>query len=302
MASVSDDLLLAYPPFGASKLARLLALPEKVTLSVALDSSHALQGLAGEARKCGREVGVLVEVDVGLRRTGIRPMEDVLRLAQEAVDTAGVRYKGIMIYPGHIRMPFSEQAEAIQDLSEELGRYLHDLNRAGLSPEVVSGGSTPTFFRSHEVTGVTEVRSGTGIFNDRTTALMKACRWTDCAFSVLATVVSTSVPGQVVVDAGSKALAKETVRGQFQDPTLASGFGCVRDRPELRVTALSEEHGVIENGGTDWRPDTGDLVQIVPNHVCVSVNLSERLWKVRGDRVMGWWEIEARGRAPWPLS
>ncbi|MFH1763070.1 MAG: hypothetical protein ABIF09_02655 [Gemmatimonadota bacterium] len=163
-----------------------------------------------------------------------------------------------------------------------------------MAPEVVSGGSTPTFPRSHEVAGVTEVRPGTGIFNDRTTALLEACAWTDCAYSVLATVVSTSVPGQVVVDAGSKALAKEEIRAVFSDPEIAAGYGCLLDQPDLRVTALSEEHAIIELGDGSWRPRPGDLVRVVPNHVCVSVNLQVRLWQVSGDEVLGWWEVEAR--------
>ena len=142
--------------------------------------------------------------------------------------------------------------------------------------------------------GVNEVRPGTGIFNDRTTALLDACAWTDCAYSVLATVVSTSIPGQAVVDAGSKALAKEEVRASLQDPDLATGYGCVLDEPDLRVTALSEEHGVIDLRGSSWRPNPGDLVRIVPNHVCVSVNLHQRLWQVQGEKVLGYWDVEAR--------
>jgi len=296
MATVVDDILVAYPPFGPTKLARFLALPERVRLTVALDSSEALLGLACEAQRHSREVGILIEVDVGLRRVGTQTLEQTLRLAQEAANTRGIRYRGIMIYPGHIRVPVPEQTPAIQALSETLGIYLEALKKVGLAPEVVSGGSTPTFSRSHEMLGVTEVRPGTSIFNDRTTAVLEACAWTECAYSVLATVVSTSVPGQAVVDAGSKALAKEEIRASFKDPAIASGFACVLDKPELRVTALSEEHGVIEFGDSDWRPRPGDLVRIVPNHVCVSVNLFERVWRLRGDKVVGWWVPEARGR------
>jgi D-serine deaminase-like pyridoxal phosphate-dependent protein len=146
------------------------------------------------------------------------------------------------------------------------------------------------------MTGVTEVRPGTGIFNDRTTALLDACAWTDCAYSVLATVISTSTPDQAVIDAGSKVLAKEEVRATFGNPAHAAGFGCVLDNPELRVTALSEEHGVIDLRASSWRPSVGDLVRIIPNHVCVSVNLNEHLWQVQGERVLGSWKVEARGR------
>jgi D-serine deaminase-like pyridoxal phosphate-dependent protein len=155
---------------------------------------------------------------------------------------------------------------------------------------VVSGGSTPTLWRAHEVPGLTEIRPGTNIFNDRTTAVVGACSWDECAYSVLATVVSTSVPGQVVVDAGAKALAKEELRGE------GGGFGCLLGRPEIVVKGLSEEHGVLDLSGTDWRPRVGEQVRIVPNHVCVSVNLHERLWGVEGERVVERWEIAGRRR------
>jgi D-serine deaminase-like pyridoxal phosphate-dependent protein len=263
---------------------------------VALDSSAALSTLASAARRSDREVGVLIEVDVGLHRVGLQSIGQTVSLAQEAAGTPGVRYRGIMFYPGHIRVPVPEQTPAIQALSENLGRYIDALTASGLGPEIVSGGSTPTLPRSHEIQGMTEVRSGTAIFNDRTTAVLEACAWTDCAYSVLATVVSTSVPGQAVVDAGSKALAKEEIRASLKDPRAAAGFACVLDRPDLRVTALSEEHGVIDLGASDWRPRPGDLVRVVPNHVCVSVNLFETLWQLRGDQVVGQWPVEARGR------
>lgn len=294
VARVADDILFAYPPVGPRRLARLLDLPDHIRITVALDSSLSLEGLGREARRRNRTVGVLVEVDVGMGRAGVRTIEETLGLAIEAAHTEGINFRGILLYPGHIRVPLREQTPAIVALAEKLEVFLASLTQAGLPPEIVSGGSTPTFFRSHEMTGVTEVRPGTGIFNDRTTALLDGCAWTDCAYSVLATVVSTSIPGQAVVDAGSKALAKEEVRASLKSPDTAAGYGCVLDAPDLRVTALSEEHGVIDLRESSWRPSPGDLVRIVPNHVCVSVNLHEHLWQVQGERVLGRWRVEAR--------
>jgi len=297
MAGVCEDILVAYPPVGRSRLSRLLTLPPETRLSVGLDSSEALHGLARDAKAAGREVTVLIEVDMGMGRVGVQSIPDALRLAEETSESAGVRYGGILIYPGHIRTPTGEQLPAIQSLTGDLAILLDALSQAGFPPTVVSGGSTPTFFHSHLMTGVTEVRPGTWIFNDRTTALLEACDWTECAYTVLATVVSTSVPGQVVVDAGSKALAKEEVRASFKDPAVAAGFGCVLDRPDLRVKALSEEHGVIDLADSSWRPCVGELVRIVPNHVCVSVNLQDRLWQIQGEAVLGYWTVEARGHS-----
>jgi D-serine deaminase-like pyridoxal phosphate-dependent protein len=290
MGRAVDDLLLAYPPIGRAKLDRLMALPERVRLTVGLDSAEALRGLAEAARAAGRRVGVLVEVDAGMGRVGVQSAQDALTLARAAAEAEGVEYRGIMFYPGHVRERVEKQDDSIRALSERVGRTVEALHAAGVAPAVVSGGSTPTFWRSHEIAGITEVRPGTNIFNDRTTAEIGACGWEECAYSILATVVSTAVPGQAVVDAGSKALTREEIRAD------AGGFGALLDRPEIVVKGISEEHGLLDLSGTDWRPRIGERVRIVPNHVCVSVNLQERMYAVRGDDVVQVWDVAGRGR------
>lgn len=291
MARAASDLLLAYPPVGRSKVARLAALPRDVRVGVGLDSAEALAGVEEAGRAAGRRFGVLVEVDAGMGRVGVASPEEAVRLARAAAEGHGTEFRGVMFYPGHVRGPVEAQGEAVRTVSGRLAAFLEALAAAGLPAEVVSGGSTPTFRRSHEVAGLTEVRPGTSIFNDRTTAEIGACRWDECAYSVLATVVSTAVPGQAVVDAGSKALAKEELRAEG-----GAGYGALLDRPEVVVKSVSEEHGLLDLSGTEWRPRVGERVRIVPNHVCVSVNLQERLWGVRGDEVVEAWEVEARGR------
>jgi D-serine deaminase-like pyridoxal phosphate-dependent protein len=290
MAGAVDDVLLAFPPVGEAKLRRLMALPERVRLSVGLDSGAALDGLARAAAGAGRVVGVLVELDVGMGRVGVPDPEAAVALARRAAEAGALEYRGVMFYPGHVRGPLAEQGAALAEVSARLGSFLGALQAAGLPAAVVSGGSTPTLPRSHEVAGTTELRPGTSIFNDRTTAEIGACGWNACAYSVLATVVSNAVPGQAVVDAGSKALAKEEIRADV------SGYGALLDRPDVVVKSVSEEHGILDLSGTEWRPRVGDRVRIVPNHVCVSVNLQERLWGVRGAAVVERWPVEARGR------
>lgn len=290
MGAVAEDVLLAYSPVGDSKLARLMALPRKVRLSVGLDSREALAGLAGAARGSGRTVGVLVELDMGMRRVGVQTPEEAVALAREAAGAEGLEYRGVMFYPGHIRMPLAEQGPALAEVSRRLAPFLEALEAAGLKPEVVSGGSTPTLWRSHEVVGMNEVRPGITPFFDRASAWMGVCVWEEVAYSVLATVVSTAVPGQAVIDAGSKALAKEELP--------VGGYGALLERPEVGVHALSEEHGMLDLSRTEWRPRVGERVRVVPNHVCVSVNLQDELWAVRGGQVVGRWDVTGRGRGP----
>lgn len=291
MAAVADDLLLAYPPVGPAKLDRLMALPERVRLSVALDSSDVLDPLAAAAEARGRTVDVLVEVDLGMRRVGVQGLPATVELARRVADAAGVRYRGLAFYPGHLRGPGPEQDEGMKRLVDDLHRLYEALDRAGVPPAVVSGGSTPTLWRSHEIPGLTEVRAGTCIYHDREQVAAGSASPRDLAYTILATVVSTSVAGRAAVDAGSKALSRETRGG---DGT----FGALLDRPEVAVVALSEEHGMLDLQGTDWRPRVGERVRIVPNHVCVSVNLQDRILVVDGDGEVASWELEARGRGP----
>jgi D-serine deaminase-like pyridoxal phosphate-dependent protein len=291
MSRVTSDILVAYPPVGEHKLSRLMSLPSETDLKIALDSRETLESLASASVEAGRVTGVLVEADVGARRVGLATDADLVALAEIAASLPGVAFRGLVFYPGHIRGPAHEQGPALRELNDRLDGLLHELEMVGLSPEIVSGGSTPTLWHSHEISGLTEVRSGTAIYNDREQLLLGTARPTDLAYTVLSTVISTSVPNQAVVDAGSKALAAE--------PRGVEGYGFLIDRPQVTLRTLSEEHGMLDLSSTDWRPSIGDRVRIVPNHVCVSVNLQDRIVVLDGDGEAEWWPLEGRGRGPW---
>lgn len=297
MAPLADDLLLAYPPVGEAKLRRLVSLLQhapagrrRFRLTVALDDEAVLAPLAAACREAGVSVGVLVEMDVGLGRVGVGDPGRVVELAETAEMTDGVVWRGLMFYPGHIRMEEEGQDEHLARVATRLGRTLEALEVGGLDPEVVSGGSTPTLWRSHRIPGMTEIRSGSCIYFDREALDVGVAARDDVAYTVLASVVSTAVPGRVVVDAGSKALAKEGRGG--------AGYGVVVGHPGVTVAALSEEHGVLELGRSPWRPRVGERIRIVPNHVCVSVNLQDALLAKEGPDLR-WLELEGRGRGRW---
>ena len=290
MSGVTSDILLAYPPVSYPKLSRMAAVAERTRLTIAIDSATALDGVKEILRGTGTRVGVLVELDAGMHRVGVGTPKEAVALARAVRDTKELDYAGILFYPGHIREPVNEQRYVIATTRALITEFLAALVDAGLAPQRVSGGSTPTAASSHAFDAVNEIRPGTYIFNDRTTAAIGACEWDDCAYTVLATVVSTSVPGQAVVDAGAKALFREELRG-----VPSAGFGAVLDCPEVVVKTMSEEHGILDISKSDWRPKVGQRVRIVPNHVCVSVNLHERLWLVQGEDVVGSYAVAARG-------
>ena len=293
MSEISNDLLLAHPPVGSAKLHRVMSLGREANLIVAIDSLEAVEPLAEAADAARREVGVYVEVDVGMRRVGVATPDEAIAIARRVRELPPLAYRGITFYPGHVRQHLLRQDEPLEKLSRDLRRWISALGDAGLAPEVVSGGSTPAAWRMHEGGGVTEVRPGTYVYNDRATVEIGACGWEDCALTVLATVISTAVPGQAVVDAGSKALGREPMPAGD-----GAGFGCLLDRPEIHVIRMSEEHGILDLRSSDWQPRVGDIVRIVPNHVCIVVHLNDVIHGVRGMVVETTWPVTARGRLP----
>jgi D-serine deaminase-like pyridoxal phosphate-dependent protein len=292
MSTVTDNLLLAYPPIGDAKLRRLMSLPGHVRLTVALDSFDAIDALAAAASAAKRTVRVYVELDVGMHRVGVAAANQAIALINRVVAHDALEYAGVNFYPGHIRNPTTDQDAALAELNRRLSTALAALDAAGVAPPVVSGGSTPTIWRTHEIAGVTEMRPGTYIYNDRTTAEIGACDWDDCALTVLATVVSTAVPNQAVVDAGTKSLGREPMRG-----AAGEGYGVIAGHRDVVVASMSEEHGILDLRHTDWRPRVGDRVRIIPNHVCIVVHLHETIIGLRGEAIETTWPVAARGRS-----
>jgi len=297
MSDVADDILVAYPPIGDARVNRLLALPEHVRLTIALDSAEAVRALAAAARRTNRGVGVYVELDVGMHRVGLPSVDDAIALAKLVRDNPPLEFSGIAFYPGHVRDSVDAQDAKLEEMDLGLRRAVERFDEAGLAPRVVSGGSTPTLFRTHELPSVTELRPGTYVYNDRTTAAIGACDWNDCALTVLSTVVSTAVPGQAVIDAGAKALGREPMRGQPDE-----GFGALLEHPEVAVKSMSEEHGILDLSRTSWLPRVGERVRVIPNHVCIVVHLNDVVFGARGEEVESSWPVAARGRGYEPAT
>ena len=290
MSAASSDLLVAHPPVGL-KAERLTRLPGSVNLMVALDSVESVETLAKAARAANRPIRVLVELDFGMHRVGVPAVEQAIALAKLVKDRPPLVYAGINFYPGHIRTPADQMDAALGKLDSELHAALQALEKAGVKPGIVSGGSSPTAFRTHDIRGLTEFRPGTYAYQDRSAVALGSCERDDCAFTVLATVVSNAVPGQAVVDAGTKALGREP-----RDLHSDGGFGELLDRPEVTVSRMSEEHGVLDLSKTSWKPQVGEQVRIIPNHVCIVTHLNDTIIGIRNGSVVERFSVDARGR------
>ena len=174
-----------------------------------------------------------------------------------------------------------QEADALEEAATGLGA-------AGIAVSVVSAGSTPTALRSARGT-VTEERPGTYIFGDAIQVGLGSMPAEAVALTVAATVISTEVDGQFVVDAGAKVLSKDTA-------AYLDGHGLILGWPEARLTRLNDYHGIAEVPAGSARPVVGEVVSIMPNHVCPVVNLVDELVMVRAGEIVGRWPVDARGR------
>ena len=285
-----DDILIAYPVFGAPKAQRLAALARSHKISVSVDSFEAAEGLSQAAVAVSSTIHILVEVDVGARRSGVTP-EAAPALIARIARLAGLHFAGITIYPGHVWTAPGEQATELSQVAEKVAAVLDALARLSIPCEIVSGGSTPSAHNSHTIPGLTEIRPGTYVFNDRNTLGLQACELKDCALRVIATVVSKAVTSRAIVDAGSK-----TMSGDRWLSGERAGFGYIIEHPEIPIEAMSEEHGHLDLTNASVVPKVGERLSIIPNHVCTCVNMHDRIWYHREGTVEGSWAVAGRGK------
>jgi D-serine deaminase-like pyridoxal phosphate-dependent protein len=272
------DLTLAYPIVGPRKLSRLAEVCRAVPVTLVADSAAVIDGYSEVARQARRTLTVLVEVDTGMCRVGALP-HAVPELAALVGKSAGLEFGGILTHAGHAhdaagQLGIEQVARAEATL---MGDVRADLEQAGHEVRVVSAGSSLTARYLTAADGITEIRPGTYIYNDLRTLGCWSCTAEEIAVSMLATVVSTGDGGaRVTVDAGSKTLTTT------KDPVY--GHGHLAGRPDATVARLSEEHGVLTVTGA--RPAVGDLVRILPVHVCVWSDLQPEVYGTRGGEIV----------------
>jgi D-serine deaminase-like pyridoxal phosphate-dependent protein len=297
-----EDIRLPYPihPVNAERVIELL---DRTHLSFIVDHIDVARGWSDAMRREGREVDVLVKVDVGFHRCGIDPDDERAADFVSAVAALpGLRLRGLLSHAGQA-YGASTEAE-LQTIAESEVRILTalaaNLRARGVAIDEISVGATPPIRFSVQLDGISEIRPGNYIYFDRTQVALGAAGWDDCALTVLARVVSKPADDRIILDSGSKTLTNDLARGF----TPAPGYGCVltaisgTQTPDdsLRIDRLSEEHATVRAVNGRHQLEPGDLVRVVPNHSCVVSNLVESAWLMDGERVIERLEISARGR------
>ncbi len=275
-----DDILISYNLLGEEKMQRLGRLLETATVTVAADNATVIGDLPKAAGIAGRPLGVVIECDTGRKRAGVETPGEAIELAKLIAASPGLAFKGFMMYPTEDGWP---EAQKFLDTA------LAGIRLEGLEAEIVSTGGSPNLKNLGKLKGATEHRPGTYIYNDRMQVAAGVATLDDCALTVCSTVVSRAGADRGILDAGSKALTSDPGGG-------LDGFGLILEHPEARIAKFAEEHGFLDLTKCNERPKVGDVVRIVPNHVCVVVNMVDEVVMVRGEDIVGILPVAARGK------
>jgi len=287
----AEEVFIANQVVGEAKVARMVELSEGVRLSAAVDSLAVAQGYSAAFAHSGRVFDVLIDVDSGSGRCGVRP-DDAPGLARGIAGMPGLHLAGIMSYGGGAYA--ARGREGFERAAAEEGRFMaavaDRLQADGHIIARISGGTTPTGPHYALGCGLTEIRSGTYALNDMNQVDLGAAQVGDIAATILATVISTSQPGRVILDAGSKALATQVT-------PLSPGCGWVLDDLSAVVDRLNDEHGYLDIRRAMRTYAVGDKVRVIPPRICTALNLYDALYLCEDGRVADVLPIAGRGRS-----
>ncbi|HKY54688.1 MAG TPA: D-TA family PLP-dependent enzyme [Anaerolineales bacterium] len=269
------DIFIPYNIIGESKLARLMTLAARVTVSVTADSAYVIRGLSDAAQGAGLTLTVLIECDTGAHRCGVQTPQEAAALARLIDQLPNLHFGGLMTYPT------SEQTDVFVRETRQL------LAGDGLQIERVSGGGTPTMWKVHEHPEITEHRAGIYVYGDRLTLRAGSVTLDTCALKVHTTVVSRPTAERGILDAGSKSLSSD-LHG-------LDGYGYVCEYPDAKIYALSEEHGHVDFSACERKPEIGERLTVIPNHCCTVTSLFDEVVGARDGQVEVIWQVRARG-------
>lgn len=280
------DILIANMIVGPAKLQRLVSLCRWADPIVGCDHFAQVEPLAALCQQRQVTCRVLIEVDIGLNRVGIRPGIDTLELAKAIDKLEGVELAGIMGYEGHLlRVPDQDQKR--QQIQEAMGVLTHCgdlLTGAGIGCEIVSAGGTGSYQITAECDGPTELQAGGGIFADPMYQLQCHVTGLEYALTALCTVVSRPALERAILDAGRK-----TINPDIQLPL-------VKGLEDAEVVRMSAEHCELKLGPESRNLQIGDKVELIVGYADFTTVLHDRFYGFRNERLELVWPILGRGK------
>ncbi len=285
-------ILITSPVVSSPAIARLIALNGRIPdLRVTVDNPDNVDALATAAGAAGKTFQLLVDIDPGIRRTGVSSAEAAIAIAKKIAASAALRYLGVQCYCGreqHIES-YAERRTAIEDRTNYLRTIIDALTGAGLAPGVITGGGTGTHRIDADLGVFNELQVGSYVFMDRQ---YNECDLTgnaaapyETSLQIDARVVSANTSGLATIDAGFKAMATDG-----GPPMVLSGAPA-----GTPYHFMGDEHGLVVVGEVPLA--IGDIVTLAAPHCDPTVNLYDFYHVVRGDTLVDIWPVQARGRS-----
>lgn len=288
-ASGIRDILIANQIVSIPKIKRLIGLTRHCDITIAVDNLSNTQDLSEIAKKQQTNLNVIIEIDVGMARSGIRNFQEITDLVKKIVDLPNLVFKGIMGYEGHavhIEI-FDQRKEVTLRANTRLLESKEQIEKLGIPVQIVSAGGTGTYNISGSYPGITEIQAGSYATMDANYQKLEGIHF-EQALTVLATVISRPEKNRVILDVGMKGIT-----GEFGIPYL-------KETPEAQIIKLSEEHAVIDlkevsKNRTCQNFSVGSKVELIPTHGCTTINLHQEYFAIRNGLVEAVWPILARG-------
>jgi D-serine deaminase-like pyridoxal phosphate-dependent protein len=284
------DILLAYNVVGPNiaRVVRLLQRWPDVHFACTGDHPAPVAALGAAVASIGKTVDVLLDIDVGMHRTGITPGPQAIELYRSFTKTPGIRPGGLHAYDGHNHQhDLGERRTAAQEVWRIASSFRDELVRHDLPvPRIVMGG-TPTFPCLAEINDpAVELSPGTVLLHDAGYGTNYPDLPFEPAAKVLTRVISRPGPNRLTLDVGHKAIAGDPPAGRRV---------FFPDLPEAKAIMHNEEHLVLETPEAD-RYQPGDALLAIPIHICPTCALHKEAYAIDGDQVIGTWRVASRDR------
>lgn len=286
------DIFVAYPIVGINKMNRLLNLMWDNEIKILVDSIEVAIELSKFMIDHKKSIGVLVEIETGLKRSGVLP-QDIIGFVKQLKKLSGINFLGVLTYGGLARS--AKNIDEVKQIGISEGKLIasvaEKIEKIGIPCPIRSAGSTPTAPFVATVPGVTEVRCGNYVFNDATGISNGVASIKKCSLTVICTVVSCPADDRVIIDGGSKTFTTDMPN------VYKKGYGFFPKEPDLVLEKISEEHGIVRLPKGYRKIKIGEKLEIIPNHACVIPNLMEYLYIFKGNDVIAKWPVLCRGKS-----
>jgi D-serine deaminase-like pyridoxal phosphate-dependent protein len=277
------DILIANQVIVPNHIERLVKLNKYTLTRCVVDSKKNISDLSEWAVKLDEELEILIDIDLGMGRTGVKPGKSALELAKFINNKDGLKLVGLQGYEGHLTPQTDDELrkEQTEECMQDLIETRDLLNRNGFDINYLTASGSGTFMFSANMDGITEIQPGTYVFSDE--HLHRVVPEFKPAVTVLGTVQSHTGKRLFTLDTGLKAFPTGDGKPEFKD--LHRG----------RFRVITEEHSQIKISTKD-NLEIGKKVELIPAHICPTVNIYDHIHVIKNNEYVGTWPILARGK------